>query len=397
MGADELGERVGEQGADDGDEPVGDPVGDQVEQHTLARAVAVDILGHGPQARSSLARRLGVSPATLTRVTRPLVEAGLLAEGGATRTPGRGRASLPLDVVTDARHFVGVKLTRDSIYGVRVDLRAQVLDTEVVDEPSLAVDEVVEAVMGVVARLRARGERPVAAVGVTVGGRVDGGETVADSPFLEWHDVPFRTLHASRVDEPLYLANDVVGLTMAQQWFGYGRTYSDFGLLTVGAGVGYGLVIDHRVVRTEVNPVSHLPIDPHGPICRWGHRGCLSAYVTSGAMCATAAAAYGAPVEYERLLGLAERGEPVADRIVAEAARALGHATAVVTSLTGVERIILTGEGVRLAEVAPAALRDGRLAYSVGPQSAIEPVVMPMGFVEWARGAAAVAIQGDFP
>lgn len=370
---------------------------DEVEQHALARAVAVDILVHGPQPRSRLARSLAVSPATLTRVTRPLVEAGILVEGGAIRTPGRGRSSLPLDVVPDARHFVGVKLTRESIYGVRVDLRAEVLDSEIVAEPSLAVDEVVAAVTEVVARLRARSERPIAAVGVTVGGRVDKGETVTDSPFLQWHDVPFRTLLAEEVSEPLFLANDVVGLTMAQQWFGYGRTFADFALLTVGAGVGYGLVIDHRVVPTDVSPVSHLPVDPHGPLCRLGHRGCMSAYVTSGAMCAAASQAYGRELRYDELLALAGQRDPAAARVVADAARALGLATAVVTSLTGVERIILTGEGVRLAEVAPDALREGRLAYAAGPGSAIEPVVMPMDFVEWARGAAAVAIQHEFP
>ena len=370
---------------------------DNVEQHAMARAVAVEILVHGPQPRASLARRLGVSAATLTRVTRPLVETGLLAEGGAIRTPGRGRSSLPLDVVTDARHFVGVKLTRESIYGVLVDLRAQVLHTEIVAEPSLAVDEVVTAVTDVVNRLRAKSTRKVHAVGVTVGGVVDGGETVTDSPFLEWHDVPFRTLLAERVGEPLRLANDVVGLTMAQQWFGYGRTYADFALVTVGAGVGYGLVIDHRVVPTHVGPVSHFPINPHGPLCRLGHRGCMSAFVTSGAMCATASRALGRDLSYNELLALAERGDPVAARVVSEAAHALGTATAAITSLTGVERIILSGEGVRLAEIAPDDLRAGRLAYTAGPLSTIDPVVMPMDFVEWARGAAAVAIQHDFP
>jgi predicted NBD/HSP70 family sugar kinase len=123
----------------------------------------------------------------------------------------------------------------------------------------------------------------------------------------------------------------------------------------------------------------------------------MSAYVTSGAMRATAAQALGREVTYDGLLDLAEQRDPVATRVVSEAARALGHATAVVTSLTGVERIILTGEGVRLAQVAPEALQAGRLAYAAGPTSAIEPVVMPMDFVEWARGAAAVALQHEFP
>jgi predicted NBD/HSP70 family sugar kinase len=231
---------------------------------------------------------------------------------------------------------------------------------------------------------------------VTVGGRIDDGETVTDSPFLEWHDVPFRTLLAAEVQEPLFLANDVVGLTMAQQWFGYGRAVADFALLTVGAGVGYGLVIDHRVVPTHVSPVSHLPVDPTGPLCRLGHRGCMTAYVSSSAMCANAAQGLGHQVTYDELLDLAAGGDPVGVRVVGEAARALGQAAATITSLTGVERIILTGDGVRMAEVAPDTLREGRLAYAATSGSPVDPVVMPMDFVEWARGAAAVAIQNEF-
>jgi hypothetical protein len=69
----------------------------------------------------------------------------------------------------------------------------------------------------------------------------------------------------------------------------------------------------------------------------------------------------------------------------------------VVNSLTGVDRIILTGEGVRMASVAPDALRAGRLAFAAGPHTGIEPVVTPMDFVEWARGAAVMAIQHEFP
>lgn len=363
----------------------------------MAKAVAVEVLVHGAQSRTRLAKKLGLSPATLTRLVKPLIEAGVLAESDAVRTPGRGRSSLPLDVVADARRFVGVKLTTESIYAVLTDLRAQVLDSETLAEPSLDVPEVVEAVAEVVARLQARAACSVDAVGVTVGGKVDKGETVADSPFLHWHDVPFRTLLAREVKPPLYLANDVVGLTMAQQWFGYGRTYADFALLTVGAGVGYGLVVNHAVVPTFVSPISHLPIDPHGPLCRWGHRGCMSSYVTTGAMTAAVAQGVGRRVSYDEVLQLAEDGDPVAVRVVGEAAHALGRAVGAITSLTGVERIILSGEGVGLAAVGREALHSGRFEYTAWTSTAPEPVIHPMDFLEWARGAAVVAIQAAFP
>ena len=363
----------------------------------MSRRVAVDVLVHGPQSRAQLAKKMGLSPATLTRLVRPLLETGVLVESGAVRTPGRGRSSLPLDVVASDHRFIGVKLTTDSIYAVVTDLRGEILASETLREPSLAVPEVVSAVAGVVGRLEAAVEPAVSAVGVTVGGQVEKGETVADSPFLHWHEVPFRTLLAERVRPPLWLANDVVGLTKAQQWFGYGRTHPDFALLTVGAGVGYGLVIDHEVVPTMVSPISHLAVDPHGPLCPLGHRGCMTAYVTSSAMRAAVGQGHGRPVTYEEVLQLAEDGNPLATRVVTEAAHALGRAVATITSLTGVERIILSGEGVRLAEVAREALSAGRLEYSSGHLPAVEPVIRPMDFLEWARGAAVIAISSTFP
>ena len=362
-----------------------------------ARAVAIEVLVHGAQSRAQLARTMGLSPPTLTRLVRPLVDAGILVESDAVRTPGRGRSSLPLDVVADDYRFIGVKLTTESIYAVVTDLRADVLDAETLAEPSLEVSDVVAAVAGVVRRLAARTARPVRAVGVTVGGMVDKGETVADSPFLHWHEVPFRTLLAREVAPELFLANDVVGLTKAQQWFGYGRTFADFALLTVGAGVGYGLVVDHQVVPTLVSPISHLPVDPYGPLCPWGHRGCMTAYVTSGAMTAAVGQAHGRDVSYDEVLQMARDGDPVAARVVSDAAYALGRAVGTVTSLTGVERIILTGEGVGLADVGWDVLERARTEYTIGPARALEPVVRPMDFVEWARGAAAIAIQATFP
>ncbi|MBW3620028.1 MAG: ROK family protein [Actinobacteria bacterium] len=363
-----------------------------------AKAVAIDILIHGPRSRAQLAKDLGSSAPTLTRLVKPLLAAGVLVETDAVHTPGRGRSSVPLDVVPDAWRFVGVKLTSESVYAVTTNLRAEVLDSETIPAPSLEVSAVVTAVAGIVERLRGRAGRELDAVGVTVGGLVEDGKTVADSPFLHWAQVPFRRLLAAEMAPPVFLANDVVGLTRAQQWFGHGRSSRDFALLTVGAGVGYGLVMDDRVVPTTVSPVSHLAIDPHGPLCPWGHRGCMSSYVTSPAMTAAVAQAHRRAVTYDEVLDLAGGGDAAARRVVDEAAHALGRAVSAITSLTGVERIILSGEGIRLVDVGRAALHAGRLEYPGARASGVDPVVVrPMDFLEWARGAAVVAIQGVFP
>ena len=367
-----------------------------------SQAVAVEVLVRGPRSRAQLARTMGLSPATLTRVVKPLLKAGVLVESGAVRTPGRGRSSVPLDVAADGYRFVGVALTPEWIRAVVTDLRAEVLDVETAAPPSLAVPDVVSAVADLVARLRSRAERPIDALGVTVGGRVEAGEQVVESSALGWSEVPLRGLLAERVDLPLFLANEVVGLTRAQQWFGAGRTCSAFALVSVGADPGYGLVIDDELVPTLVGCIRHLPVDPSGPLCAAGHRGCLSAYVGPASITAAVGQALGRTVTFDEVLALAEAGDPPAVRVVDEAARALGRATAAVTSLTAVERIVVSGDCMRLAEIGHEALLAGHREYAdprnADPHNAgPEPVVAPMNALGWARGAAVVAIRQVFP
>jgi predicted NBD/HSP70 family sugar kinase len=240
-------------------------------------------------------------------------------------------------------------------------------------------------------------DQPLDAVGVTVGGRVDAGEVVADSSFLQWRNVPFRSLLGEAVRAPVYLDNDVVGLTKAQQWFGHGKGYSSFALLTVGAGVGYGLVINDVMIPTLLNPLSHYPVDPSGPLCPLGHRGCMTAFLSSRSIIAAVSAAHGRFVEYDDVLEMARAGDAPAIRVVQEAARALGRAASAITAFTGVKRIILSGEGVHLAEAARSSVEEGRTEYDADSALRSELIVRPMDFLEWARGAAVVAIQQTFP
>jgi predicted NBD/HSP70 family sugar kinase len=361
-----------------------------------SKSVAVEVLLHGAQSRAQLAKSLGLSPATLTRIVKPLLDAGVLVTADAVRTPGRGRSSLPLDVVSESYRFIGVKLTTEAVYAVVTDLRTRVLDTCVAPVRSLKVPDVVTAVRGIVEDFQSRSDLPVDAIGVTVGGQVDEGQVVSESPFMHWHQVPFRALLSEQVNVPVHLDNDVVGLTQAQHWFGFGRGHTHFALLTVGAGIGYGLVVNNALVPTRVNPVSHFPIDPAGPLCPQGHRGCMTAYLTTDAVTAGVSVGHGRRVGYDEALQMAKAGDLVATRVVNEAAQALGRAAADISSLTGVKLIILSGEGIHLAELARTSVDQGLQQYAV---AGVPPdlVIRPMGFLEWARGAAAIAIQAEFP
>lgn len=358
--------------------------------------VALEVLLHGPLSRTELARRLDLSQASLSRLTKPLLEDGLLVEGTPTRDPATGRPAVPLDVVPSSHHFVGLKLTGDDAHAVLVDLRGTVLASA----HAPLTDHDPAHVVGVVAALAddVRAGAPLTGLGVGLGGHSPDRRTVAVAPFLEWVDVPLARLVEGATGTATVVENDVVALTTAEHWFGEGRGLRSLAVLTVGAGVGYGLVQHGRLVThrdTGIGLVGHYPLDPNGAVCRAGHRGCATAMLTMPSLTAQAGVALGEPVTYPELLALARAGEPAARLLVDDAGRALGRLVAAVANLTMVERVVLTGEGVELAEAARHAVDEG-LARDRDPRAShVDLVVRPGDFTQWARGAGVVAIQ-DF-
>ena len=363
-----------------------------------SRQVALEILLDGPLSRAELSRRVGLSPGSLTRLTKPMVESGLLVEVTAGPTDARvGRPSQPLDLDPAAHHFVGIKLTGDTAIGVLTTLRAEVIasvERPLIDHTPSAVSRLVLELAEDLA-VQVPGQRPISGVGVTVGGRVTD-SSVRWGPYLNWVDVPLGEILAADTDTPVVVANDLDALTEATHWFGAGRGSDRFVLLTIGVGVGYGLVLHNRTVvspDTSIGLIAHHPLIPDGPRCDRGHHGCALSLLTVGAITDQVGRALGRPVEYEECLDLAAKGDVAAYPVVSMAGRALGRLIAAAANFTMPELVVLGGEGVRLAEVAHDELLAGLHADRHPSAAELRMVLQPADFTEWARGAAVVAIQ----
>ncbi|WP_434992035.1 ROK family protein [Arthrobacter sp. Ld5] len=359
-----------------------------------ARALAREVLIRGPISRGDLATRLGLSVASLTRLSKPLLDAGVLRESEEAGTASIGRPVRPLEVSPDAHRFVGVKLTGDTASAVATNLKADVVGTGERALPGHAVEDVVGAIVDAVADLGPIGQ--FSGIGISIGGRVNADSSVLRAPFLGWRDVPLADLVQQRTGLPVVVENDVVALTIAEQWFGAGRGERDFAVLTVGAGVGYGLVINDVVIAPPdagLGLVGHYPLDPTGPRCMDGHRGCSSAVLTIPAICSQFAASTGDQRSYEEILALAREGHPVAGGIVEAAGAALGLLVSAVANLTMVDLVILSGEGMDLADAAAPSLHAAIDYYRDPEASPVRLSRQPTDFAQWARGAAAVVIQ----
>lgn len=355
--------------------------------------VAVEVLRHGPLPRADLARRLGLSAGSLTRLTRPLLDAGLLVEGTTAVHVRTGRPSLPLDVRPSPHRLIGVKITGDELFGVVTDLRAAVLGTGNRRLPARSPAAVISAVADLVATLR-DGRPGVVGVGVGVGGLVTARRHVVVAPFLGWRDVPLAALVAEATGLPTVVENDVRALTAAEHWFGAGRGLHSFALVTIGAGVGAGIVVHDRLVEGAHGAggaVGHHRVGGGG-VCAQGHRGCAHGVLSSTAIVGRIGAALGRRIDYAQALELARDGVPAARTVVAEAGRALGRIVADL-AVFDPELVILSGDGVDLVGPARAEL-DAELAEHREPGVAAPRIVVrPFPFTDWARGAAAVAVQ----
>lgn len=366
--------------------------------HDAQRAVLREVIIHGSQPRVELARKVGLSRTSLTRLAREMVDFGFLLEGESQRTPGRGRPRELLHLRPESAHFLGIKLTGDHLYAVVTDLAAAVVDERTEVLTSTSVEDVADLIAAVASQMLA--PYPLApAIGVCLAGSVherDGQQVVEHSTFLGWESAPLPSLLAERIALPVTVTNDVVALTGAHHWFGAGVGASSLVVFGLGAGIGSGVVALDEIVRGahgRAGRVGHARLDlsgpgEHGMPCELGHTTCVHSFVTMSAI------EHNAGLSYEQAVLAARRGMPAAVRAFVLAARALGIVVAEAVNAVDPDKVLVTGEGVDMMELAPSALREGMLEYL--EQVEVDSVVVErpeFSFAHYARGAAIAAMR----
>ncbi|HWO59390.1 MAG TPA: ROK family protein [Umezawaea sp.] len=358
-----------------------------------AATVFSTVLTQGPVSRVEVGRRTGLSSAAITKAARPFIEAGYLEELASEERPGAGRPANPLAIKAEREFFIGVKITDDDLIGVVCDLRAQVRATRHHPLTSTTVPDVVAALTDLVTDLITPYRDRTYCLGVAISGDVDQTTgTVRYSPFLRWRDVPLGDLLTDATGLAVRLENDVKALTVAEQWFGEGVGVNSFALVTVGTGIGCGLVIGGRLVTGAhgvAGELGHVPVGADQP-CHCGGTGCVEAIASTSAIVARA----GMPMA--EAVAKARAGDPAVRAVFAEAGHAIGLALAAMANLVGPERIVVSGEGVAAYDLFEEHVRAAFAAQAFGAVADCLLILRPLPFEEWARGVAAVSIQALF-
>ncbi|HET6858107.1 MAG TPA: ROK family transcriptional regulator [Streptomyces sp.] len=367
-----------------------------------ASMVFTTVLSQGPLSRVELARRTGLSSAAVTKAVRPLMDAGYFVEAVEDNAPPAvGRPANPVRVDGGRALFIGVKVTADEVIAVLADLCCKIRVARhvplTVRTPASVIAAIAALADELLVEAQGYGVR-VHGLAVAVSGDVDrAAGVVRYSPFLNWRDVALAELASAATGLPTTVDNDVRALTVAEQWFGAGVGRTNFALVTVGAGIGCGLVVHGRVVAGAhgvAGEIGHLPIAPDGPLCHCGNRGCVEAVASDSAIVRRIRETTGQPVAGPaQALELARSGNPEAREAYARAGEAIGRSIGAVVNLFGPERVIISGEGLAAYDLFAEQIRDAFASTAFSTAVQCDVITRPLPFEEWARGAAATAIQ----
>ena len=366
----------------------------------------------GPLSRTQLTEISGLSVGAISQITSDLLDEQWIVEIGEGDYTG-GRRQMMLRLNPTAGYVVGLKLMENRIVGAVTDLEATVLKyfegratsdhTPIVVSAALA--HAVERALSDIDIPRDR----VLGVGIGLAGVIDcAAGIVRDSSFFQWRDVPLAELLAARLNLPVHLENDVNTLTITEQLFGPGHDVPNFAVVTVGRGVGMGIVLNYQLyqgIHGGAGELGHITIDPDGPLCNCGKRGCLEALAADAAVLrgVELALAKGAqscialPPTIEEVVQAAEQGDPLAQETLAQAGYYLGMGLAVVVNTLSPSLIIISGEGVTAGEHRLRPMFQAMREHSFdGLLDNVQIMVKPTDDQTWARGAAGLVVGKVF-
>jgi predicted NBD/HSP70 family sugar kinase len=235
-------------------------------------------------------------------------------------------------------------------------------------------------------------------VGLAVPGVVDPESgTMRRSPPLAWSEVPIGRRLRRALGGQVWVDNDVNVLAQDQALFGVGQTYRNFLVVTVGRGIGLGVVQDGSVYRGSRGGAAefgHLPWFPYGAPCPCGRSGCLETGVSDAALTEHYAGRAGERIDVDELRRRARTGDPVAALVYAEAAEELARAIGGLVTLFAPDAIVLSGEGVQAGPALTEPILSGFRRYAMSPQA--DDVVFQVDDWDdgkWARGAASLVFD----
>jgi predicted NBD/HSP70 family sugar kinase len=360
--------------------------------------------------QADLARRLGLARSTVLAIVDDLLDWGLLKELGPGVSVG-GRRPMRLTLDDSAFHLVGVDIGAKHVAVVAMSLGAKVLARQyrefaTRDDPQGTLSLVETLIARVLVESRS-GRRELVGIGVGVPSPVDvrspGHVSSVVMPLWTGIDVAARL--QTRFGVPVQVENDAnLGALWEARW-GNGVHVDNMAFIKVATGIGAGLVVNGKIYRGSrgvAGEIGHLSIDPTGPECVCGLRGCLNTLVGTEPLLARAKGATSGRKRrsferLEHLLAAAKEGDRAAVDTLEFAGRQLGLGVGALLNLFNPALVVIGGGLVDAGELLMGPLRQtvAKHCFSENFMHARILTSKPGEFAT-ARGAATLILDASF-
>ena len=326
----------------------------------MNRALVIRLLRrHKVWSRAELAHATGLKQATISNIVNDFIQWGLVIETGIIEGK-KGRRSIGVSLNDEEFRVIGVRLERHYIKIGLFDLlgtveRVEDHALEVPLDGEAIVDRIVAGVQTMMAQFTCY---KVLSVGVAIPGpyvKTEGRMAwVTELPGLD--AVPLETKLSSALTIPVFIEHDAKAAALAKWWLAPRHKENETVVyLTVGQGVGAGIVMDGNLLRGAsgvAGEIGHLTIDFNGPRCECGNRGCLELYCSSIALLRNIQkkGPEGGPnvsseeLTLDKVREAFQKGESWANVAVKESAKHLGIGLVSVINAYGPGRIIIGDE-----------------------------------------------------
>ena len=357
----------------------------------------------GAISRADIARQTGLSRSTVSSLIGDLQAAGLVIEratDGGSAGPQGGRPPVLVTLDRSAGGLLGLDFGHGHLRVAVADLSYAVLAEGLVElEVDLHAHDALDTAARLVEELLDEaGLEPgrVVAAGMGVPGPIDpdSGLLLSHAILSDWVGLDPAAELEQRLGLPVHVDNDANVGALGESTFGAGRGAAVMVYLRLSTGIGAGLVLGGRPFRGArgvAGEVGHVLVDPQGPICRCGNRGCLETFVSGPALCELVRGACG-PLTVAELVALAREGDATCRRVVSDAGATVGRVVADLCNHVNPDLVVVGGALSAAGELVLEPLRAAVGRFAIPAAEEVRIVAGALG--ERAELLGALALGG---
>ena len=336
----------------------------QTKQHNRD-LVLKTIFNHESISRAEIARVTKLTRATVSDMVANLVDEGLVEEIGYGESIG-GKAPILLSLVADARYLVGLNLAQDKFIGSVVNLLGEIKETVEFPVDESDGEQALQLIYKILDQLTESEWKPIVGIGIGTPGLVNTREgVVVNAVNLDWQDLPLARLLETRYSLPITVLNDSQATAIGEFVYGDGHHSEDnLIVVTVKHGIGAGILINGSLFQGDgggAGEIGHVVVQENGTLCRCGKHGCLETVASARAVVqrvADLASEYSnselanSPqnISLDAIEDAWGENDPLAQKVIFDAAFALGKSIAHLVGALNIQKIVLTGDMVRFGE-----------------------------------------------